>query len=245
MPGSEDALSPPPSATVLPNAISDGTAALKADRLKREISAWSSRENWIKILKNAEVRSGISPTKRWSNIVSADRKQSGLLTHRFDKKGLRTETRDPKKVSRVLAYTLYDGEVVTIEKDESSSLSEGCFLACAIFNRTRILNPKRNVSHNAAEDTRALLRVTRHALQRLFQRGFGLSHNGNIEYRALLELFVTCREQVGRAWGGTSPDQHGQLDEIEIPFNSVRLVVKRDDNDDVPTLVTIKPGNEP
>ncbi len=245
MSGSEDALSPPPSATVPLYAISDSTAAIKADRLKREISAWSSRENWVKLLKNAEVRSEISPTKRWRNIVSADRKQSGLLTHRFDKKGLRTETRDPKKVSRVLAYTLYDGEVLAIEKDESSSLSEGCFLACAIFNRTRILNPKRDVSHNAAEDTRALLRVTRHALQRLFQRGFGLSHNGNIEYGALIELFVTCREQVAKAWGGGNSNQHGQLDEIEIPLKTVRLVVKRDDNDDVPTLVTIEPAKEP
>ena len=238
----DKSLSPAPSATIIRDTISDSTARIKAERLKREISAWSSSENWKKTIVSVGVRTDISPTKRWRNIISADKKQSHLLTHRFDKKGLRTETLDPKKISKVILYTLYDGEAKAVEEDGSTSSFEDCLLACVSFDRTRSLNPRRSGSHDAEDDTRALLRITRHALQRLFQRGFGLSQNGSIEYQNLLQLFITCRDQVGRAWAGTSPDQPGQQNEIEIIIDDVRLVVKRDAHDDIPTLVTIKPG---
>lgn len=171
--------------------ISDHTAALKARRLMAELKEYASSENWAKTNASLGLAGNISNTRRWRKILNMPRSRKDISGAWFDHKGNMMERPDPKKTAEVLVRIL---AATSPSGNGDSAQDRELYLGTMKFRRNEILRPGR-LDEQLGGAYKAL-RVSFHALQRMIQRGYGLSKDGELRYRALLDCLASVWEDA-------------------------------------------------
>jgi hypothetical protein len=169
--------------------ISDHTAAIKARRLMNELWDYSSEEHFNQWKTNMGL--GVaSNSKRWKAALRLPITSNEVFGSWEDKSGKSMDKPDFKRTKQVILYLLASGAVKQAE-DEEGDPDKGLFLASLIYERSHVLNPKPRQGIGLIGQVCYMLRITFHVLQRLIQRGVGLSADGQISHQELLmHLFV-------------------------------------------------------
>ena len=165
--------------------ISDHTAALKARRLMTELKEHASAENWARTNTQLRVKKGISNTRRWRRTLQMPRTRDDILGAWVDGNGEFMRRPDPKKTAEVIIWILAAG--ATSGKINSAPDAE-LYLAWISFKRSEVLHPEK-VGHKVGP-ANTMLRITLHAIQRMIQRGYGLTDKGEISYIVLLDCLL-------------------------------------------------------
>lgn len=220
--------------------ISDSTAAIKAKRLMRALSERASADQWNEQLASMGIHPGISNTRMWRALLHLPAKSKDVIGSWYDQKNRLMDSPDPKKTISVVFVTLASCErgEETVEPGE-----EGLYLVFFTYERSRILNPNRSSAKRKLSKSGILLKVSLHVLQRLIQRGYGLSSAGEISYDLLLNYLylvwldaATCRDELA--------EKKEVTESITVDFHGARFVVKTPDEKGLMILATMLPIQE-
>ena len=236
-------LSTPDSIEVLPLScgISDETAKLKASRLMNKLMHYNDAENWFKGVRSLGFHEDASNTKRWRAILRLPIVQKDLIGFWFDRQKQKMERPDPKRTHTVLLVKLYADELIrTTTYGQEYSEGQGLYLGGTGFERSAILHPERTQSRESMQESTVIfMKITFHSIQRLFQRGYCLSDDGEVSYERLL----TCLHEV---WleGEILFRQTSDEKQVTVPYKGLRFVLARKscaNNDAQLDLITILP----
>jgi hypothetical protein len=216
--------------------VSDQTAAIKARRLMKALWADTSEES----LNRREKEIGLfskSNTKRWRAVLRFPLRGKNVNGSWFNKAGEVMEKPDPKKTETVFITMLESGTFPGII-DGVECHVEGLFLVSQKYKRSHVLNPRQNIEIPGKSE--CLLQITFHALQRLIQRGFGLSFNGEIDHKVLIMLLFIV-------WN-VALERHKKQKEFPATFkveeSGATFVVKAESYTTTMTLVTMYSDNK-
>lgn len=221
--------------------ISDETARIKASRLMNKLMQFNDAENWFKSVRSLGFHENASSTKRWRTILRLPLVQKDLIGYWLDRKKQNMARPDAKRTSSVLLVKLYADELVRkTASGEEHKGEQGLYLGGTMFQRSAVLHPERAQSQQSTkESTIIFMKITFHSLQRLFQRGYGLSEDGDISYERLLK----CLFDVWLA-GENLFKQSSEETRVTVPYSGVRFVLARPsctDNDAPLDLITVLP----
>lgn len=224
--------------------ISDETARIKASRLMNKLVELNDPEYWFKGVRSLGFREDVSDTKRWKAILRLPTVEKELIGFWLDRKNRQMERPDPKRTSRVLIVKLHADEIVrNTSQGRVNTGEEGLFLGSTCFQRSAILHPERAQSQQINQDsTMIFMKITFHVLQRLFQRGYGLSEGGDVSYERLLKCLFDVW-LAGEFLFRKAPED-GQ---VIVPYGGLRFVLCRRgcSNDEAPLdLVTVLPAKK-
>ena len=236
-------LTTPDSMEVLPMScgISDETARIKASRLMNKLTQYNDADNWFKGVRSLGFHEDASNTKRWRAILRLPIVQRDLIGFWFDRKKQKMERPDPKRTNTVLLVKLYADELIRrTAYGQKHSEGRGLYLGGTGFERSAILHPERDQSRESMQESTVIfMKITFHSLQRLFQRGYGLSDDGEVSYKRLL----TCLYEV---WleGEIMFRQTSNEKQVAVPYKGLRFILARKSsvNNDAPLdLITVLP----
>lgn len=213
-------------------AISDHTAALKARRLMTELKEYASSENWAKTNAELGLNGNISNTRRWRKILNMPRSRKDISGSWLDHKGNVMARPDPKKTAEVVVRILAAN---TRPGNQGGEDERQLYLGTMKFRRNEILRPGR--LDKQLGGTYKALRVSFHALQRMVQRGYGLSNDGEIRYRALLDCLASVWEVAYQRF----EKETSFPAEYRVEHESAVFVVKVDNAGSEMDLVTMLP----
>jgi len=221
--------------------ISDETARIKADRLMNKLMQFNDSENWFKSVRSPGFHENASGTKRWRTILRLPLVQKDLIGFWLDRKNRNMARPDAKRTSSVLLVKLYADELVRkTTSGEEHKGEPGLYLGGTMLQRSAILYPDRAQSrHSNEESTIVFMKITFHSLQRLFQRGHGISEDGDISYECLLE----CLFEVWLA-GEILFKQSSEETRVTVPYSGIRFVLAKPSvtNNEAPLdLITVLP----
>jgi hypothetical protein len=212
--------------------ISDQTAALKTDRLMRELIDYASPENWHRSLKELGFKEGISDTRRWRKILRLPQSRKDIVAACLDRNGEVMEWPDHRKTAEVMVWFLSSG---TPEKEVEYARKNQLYLSVIGFKRSEVLHPEK-VDYMVGA-SRTMLKVSFHALQRMIQRGYGLTRTEGVSYRELL-LYLTG------IWGAAIKhwtDETTFPATFHVEYKDTEFVIKVDVEGKEMTLVTMLP----
>ena len=214
-------------------AISDQTAALKAGRLMQELKDYASPQNWLHSLGELGFREGISDTRRWRKILRLPQTRKDVIAACLDRNGNVMERPDPKKTAEVMVWLL---TASTSDREDPEHASENqLYLSVIGFKRSEVLHPEK-IDYMVGAPRR-MLKVSFHAVQRMIQRGYGLTKTGDVSYQELL-LCLTGIWGVGfklRSEQTTFPAT------LKAVYEDTIFVIKVDDEVKEMALVTMLP----
>ena len=224
--------------------ISDETARIKASRLMNKLVQFNDTENWFKGVRSLGFHENASSTKRWRAILRLPQVHKDLIGFWLDRNNQWMERPDAKRTRRVLLVKLYADEIVRNTSQGRISTGEnGLFLGGTNFQRSAILHPERVQSRQINEDSTIIfMKITFHVLQRLFQRGYGLSDEGELSYERLLK----CLFEVWLA-GENLFLEAPEKSQVIVPYDGLRFVLSKRDcvNNEAPLdLVTVLPAQK-
>lgn len=225
---------PENSASIPSYEISDSTAAIKTKRLLDRLSEYVSIDNWRKVVKEIGLDEGLSSTRNWKRLLFRSRKRHDIICLFFDRKKNLMELPDAKKTSEVMLIKM---SPVDKSNPNDSTLDRGIGLAFLGLNRNDMLNPHRRTGDANRGHSGILLRVTFHVLQRIIQRGHGLSEDGEIGYNLLLNYlyFVWLTAVDIRMKNQKFPA------DLMVEYKGSRFIVHAPDSQSTMTLVTLLP----
>ncbi|KAA1172794.1 hypothetical protein FWJ25_13350 [Marinobacter salinexigens] len=233
----------PDSMRVLPVkcGISDETAKLKASRLMNELMQYNDAENWLKGVSFLGFHEHASYTKRWRAILRLPIARKDLIGFWFDRKKQKMERPDPKRTNTVLLVKLYADELIRKTAfGQEYNEGQGLYLGSTVLERSAILHPERSQSEQSIQDSTIIfMKITFHSLQRLLQRGYGLSDDGEVSYERLL----TCLYEVWLEGELLFRKTSGEA-QVIVPYAGLRFVLakKSGANNDAPLdLITVLP----
>jgi hypothetical protein len=214
--------------------ISDSTAAIKARRLLNRLSEYASIDNWRKVVKEIGLDEGLSSTRNWKRLLFRSRKRHDMICLFFDRKKNFMEWPDTKKTSEVMLIKMSPDDRTSLNDD---TIQRGIGLAFLGINRNDILNPHRGTRDSNWGKSGILLSITFHVLQRIIQRGHGLSEDGEIGYDLLLNyLYLIWLTAVQiRAEHQDFPA------DLTVNYNGTRFIVHAPDSQSTMTLITLLP----
>jgi hypothetical protein len=222
--------------------ISDETARIKASRLMNELMLFNDPESWFKGLRSLGFHENASGTKRWRAILRLPTVQKDLIGFWLDRKKRNMERPDAKRTSCVLLVKLFADELVrTTSFGQEHAEERGLYLGCLVLPRSAMIYPERAQSRQShQESTIVFMKITFHSLQRLFQRGYGLSENGEVGYERLLK----CLFDVWLA-GENLFKQTREETRVIVSYAGLRFVLARQsciNNNEAPLdLITVLP----
>lgn len=233
----------PDSMNLLPLAcgISDETARIKAIRLMNELMLFNDPESWFMGLRSLGFHENASGTKRWRAILRLPTVQKDVIGFWLDRKKRNMERPDARRTSCVLLVKLFADELVrTTSCGQEHAEERGLYLGCLALPRPAIIYPERAQSRQShQESTIVFMKITFHSLQRLFQRGYGLSEEGGISYERLLKCLFDVW-LAGKILFGQTPEET----RVIVPFAGLRFVLARNTciNGEAPLdLITVLP----
>jgi len=211
-------------------AISDQTAAIKARRIIEQIKGYATLENWHKRNATLGLKVGISNTRAWRIILGLPRTRKDAMGFWFDRKGNQMDRPDEKRTHEVALLMLSSNAVQSVTGTE---LDDGLYLSLVCYNRTGVLQRQRT---HALNTEGAVLSVTFHVLQRIIQRGYGLSPGGELTYRGLL----TCLVDV---WSlAVEASERAPGEKVVIDYQGGRFVIQWPSKEKPMILVTLLPA---
>lgn len=212
--------------------ISDHTAALKASRLMQELKDYASPENWHKTLKELGFNQGITNTRRWRRVLKLPQTRKDVIAACLDRNGQVMERPDPKRTAEVMVWLLSSA---TPEGESSNGSENDLYLSVIGFKRSEVLHPEKTDYMVGA--SRTMLKISFHALQRMIQRGYGLTKTGTISYRELLRCLtgVWCEACNHRTEKTTLPAT------FKVEYRGAIFIVKLNEEDNEMALVTMLP----
>lgn len=224
--------------------ISDETARIKAERLMNKLIQFNDAGNWFKSIRFLGFHENASGTKRWRTILQLPLVQKDLIGFWLDRKNREMVRPDAKRTNSVFLVKLYADELVRkTAYGAKHKEGQGLYLGSTMLQRSAILYPERARSRELTEvSTMVLMKITFHSLQRLFQRGYGLSDDGNISYERLLK----CLLDVLLA-GENLFQQAPEETRVTVPYLGLRFVLARQSgtNNAAPlNLITVLPSRK-
>ena len=179
---------------ILQSQISDTTAALKAERLFKTVSHEKGEDTQI-LAVLANRHGSIEPGIRlWKRILRLRDLIPDSRVSFLNSNGKEEQEGHEKRTKVVLLTGLF--------VDQSNQSSQRLLLGSHLFSRSEF----RNGSKGRAKLTLTPnLYLTHHAIQRLFQRGYGLTKDGEIDIGELTNILTlvwgTFYEALGNHYG--------------------------------------------
>lgn len=221
----------PKTALVTPKyEISDHTAALKTRRLMQELKGYATAENWISTLRQLGLKAGISNTRRWRRVLKLPYTRKDVIAACLDRNGDLMDQPDPKETAEVMVWLL---TAAPPEDESDDSPNTDLYLSVIGFKRSEVLHPEK--AKDPVGAPRTMLKVSFHALQRMIQRGYGLSVEGELSY---LELLF-CITGIWGAANNEMPEKPTHQVSIKVEYKGATFVLKMDTGDTEMTLVTM------
>lgn len=216
--------------------ISDSTAYIKAQRLMKELKTHANQQNWLRTNQQLGVQKERSQSKKWRALLDLPRKRQDIIGIWLDKAGRPMERPDPKRTAELVIFMLAAATPHMQGEDPVADGKEELFFSAATYNRTAVLYPDRG-----PKDDRGLLyslmKISFHSLQRMIQRGYGLSEDGEISYQRLLHV-------IDSVWDDAT-DLYEQQEifpaEFKLVFAEATFVVKAFADTSTMDLVTVLP----
>jgi|AntDeeMinimDraft_5_1070356.scaffolds.fasta_scaffold01779_4 hypothetical protein len=165
--------------------ISNDTAVIKARRLMKELKEYGGAKNFEKNCAAIGFTPDASPTRRWQAILKMPKHRGDLFGAWYDKGDQIMIKPDPKKTTTVRFWFLASNTPPIEATDDTWT---ALFLTMAVMRRREFLNPQ--TVNNQTGIAFTLIKVTLHSLQRMIQRGFVLTENGEISFMQLLECLM-------------------------------------------------------
>lgn len=186
---------------ILKSQISDTTAAIKADRLWKIVQNEKGHDTQI-LAVLANCQGSIEPGIRlWRRILRLHDLIPNSQVRFFKSNGEEELEGHEKRTKAVLLTGLFF--------DQSNPSNQRLLIGSHLFTRSEF----RNGSKGRAKLTLTPnLYITRHATQRLFQRGYGLTKDGEIDIGEFTSVLILV-------WGtfyGALRSQHEKYSEEEI-----------------------------
>lgn len=227
-----------PTATVLNVSISDETAMIKARRFMDNLKSYSDLGNWAATSQRLGLNGQGTPKKAWETILRFNKTRKDSLVYCTDKTGNMAPASNPRKVSFVHVVNLLASGPAGLA-DDGSIVEYGLWLANLTFTRSRVLRPRYGDSQ---PDVASLLKITMHSLQRIFQRGYGLTEDGELDYMHLTRLTVWLWQECVERYEGLP----GSVDQITISASEAKFVVSRTGSEPMSpmTLITVLPARK-
>ncbi|WP_166256378.1 hypothetical protein [Marinobacter salicampi] len=230
--------------SVPPYEISDHTAAIKARRLMAKLTDYATADNWGRKNVAMGLNNESSPTRRWKTILNMPKLRNDLLGGWFDRHGRPMPKPDPKTTAKVMVWMLastkkrigyMDGDnVFGVVEGEDSVL----FLAGFIFSRNEIRRP--DEMGRQVGTAVVMLQVTFHAIQRMIQRGYALTEDGELGYIDLLNCLAYVYSNAKASYEADKSLPATYRVEHEGAVFIVQAKMGRNNEEDM-TLVTMLP----
>lgn len=213
-----------PSATVLESPISDQTAMIKAKRFMDSLKGHSDVFQWFRDTAGLGFNGVSTPTNRWKTVLNFHQTQKEAKVFSMDSKGEPMAPGKQKNASMVILIRL---------AHEKRRLSfDGLQLIMVFFKRSKVLRPR---GPALGLDVRTMMEVSLHSLQRFFQRGYGLTKEGELDYLHLTDVLIWIWTEASSRLGKNSPD----VNEVTIDLDEARCVVARHQDPKGPPLVLV------
>lgn len=213
-----------PQARILDCPISDETAMIKAKRYMEQLKEYGSESNWYAVSKQYGLDINSTPSKQWKAILrlANTRKDARYLC--FDAKGVQVAPTAKKKIRMVTSLNLASDEYF-----------EGVHLIYLRWHRSLTLRPRLDTP---PFDAVPILKITLHSLQRIFQRGYGITKDGELDYLHLTDVLIDVFAEAFEEKTNGNADN-----KIIVDIDSARCVVVCEELPPASpmTLVTVLP----
>jgi hypothetical protein len=174
----------PPNATVLDFDISDSTARIKAERFMASLQSYANPDNFRQLNQQFGIRGDRTPTSVWKSIINIGLKREDVFALL---EGRKSESQIPEMNKAIKAV-----HVFAMIGENNPEI--GLWLIRMSYKRSKILKPQPGERIGSPS---LLIKVTFHSLQRIFQRGYGLTKDGELSQFQLVKiLFFVWREAL-------------------------------------------------
>jgi hypothetical protein len=219
--------------------VSDYIARAKTKRLMDELYAHGNEQTWHRINRDLGITAGKSQKKKWDVILELPNSRKDVIGTWLDKDGDQMPQSHPKKTAEVMVFMLAVGTPNKIGEEPVDDADKALYLSSTSYERRDVLHPERTPSENRGM-VFTLLKVTFHSLQRIMQRGYALSDQGEISYKRLLELLFCV-------WADADDECDLLTDRpatLKLAFAEAIFVVKVPEGSGSLDLVTVLPPNK-
>lgn len=164
---------------ILKSQISDTTAALKAERLFKTVLHEKGKDTEIRAVlasPHGSIKTGI---RLWQRILRLSDLIPDSKVRFFSPNGEEQQEGHEKRTKAVLLTGFF--------VDQSNQSSQRLVLGSHLFTRSEFRNGSKGTGKLILTP---ILYLTHHATQRLFQRGYGLSDDGQINIVELINILT-------------------------------------------------------